>query len=316
MHTTTPLISTLVGAFVAAFVFGMIANRLRVAPIAGFLAAGIVIGPFTPGFVADPHLAPELAEIGVILLMFGVGLHFSLADLLAVQARRGARCDRADPAGDRTRCGARDVPRLGPRCQPGVRTRPVGRQHRRADPRTRAARPARHARRADRGRLADRRGPGDGAGAGAAAGDCRATGRRRRVRRRAAMGRAAAGRRHHDRQGCAVRRPDARDRPPRGAVAARPRRGHGFAGALHAGGARNRARCRLRLRIPVRRLVCAGRVLCRHAAQRVRPESPGGVRLAAAARCLRGAVLRVGRHVVRSKRAAPRAVGRAGGRCS
>ena len=85
MHTTTPLISTLVGAFVAAFVFGMIANRLRVAPIAGFLAAGIVIGPFTPGFVADPHLAPELAEIGVILLMFGVGLHFSLADLLAVR---------------------------------------------------------------------------------------------------------------------------------------------------------------------------------------------------------------------------------------
>src|SRR5262245_60822616 len=85
MHTTTPLISTLVGAFVAAFVFGMIASRLRVAPIAGFLVAGIVIGPFTPGFVADPHLAPELAEIGVILLMFGVGLHFSLDDLLAVR---------------------------------------------------------------------------------------------------------------------------------------------------------------------------------------------------------------------------------------
>src|SRR5678809_1217997 len=85
MHTMTPLISTLVGAFVAAFVFGLIANRLRVAPIAGFLVAGIVIGPFTPGFVADPHLAPELAEIGVILLMFGVGLHFSLADLLAVR---------------------------------------------------------------------------------------------------------------------------------------------------------------------------------------------------------------------------------------
>jgi CPA2 family monovalent cation:H+ antiporter-2 len=84
-HTTTPLISTLVGAFVAAFVFGMIASRLRVAPIAGFLVAGIVIGPFTPGFVADPHLAPELAEIGVILLMFGVGLHFSLDDLLAVR---------------------------------------------------------------------------------------------------------------------------------------------------------------------------------------------------------------------------------------
>jgi CPA2 family monovalent cation:H+ antiporter-2 len=85
VHTTTPLISTLVGAFVAAFVFGLIANRLRVAPIAGFLAAGIVVGPFTPGFVADAHLAPELAELGVILLMFGVGLHFSVADLMAVR---------------------------------------------------------------------------------------------------------------------------------------------------------------------------------------------------------------------------------------
>jgi len=85
VHTTTPLISTLVGAFVAAFVFGLIASRLRVAPIAGFLAAGIVVGPFTPGFVADAHLAPELAELGVILLMFGVGLHFSVADLLAVR---------------------------------------------------------------------------------------------------------------------------------------------------------------------------------------------------------------------------------------
>src|SRR5262245_26907842 len=85
VHTTTPLISTLVGAFVAAFVFGLIANRLKVAPIAGFLAAGIVVGPFTPGFVADVRLAPELAELGVILLMFGVGLHFSVADLLAVR---------------------------------------------------------------------------------------------------------------------------------------------------------------------------------------------------------------------------------------
>jgi CPA2 family monovalent cation:H+ antiporter-2 len=85
MHGSTPLITTLVGAFVAAFLFGMLAHRLRIAPIAGFLAAGIVVGPFTPGFVADPRIAPELAEIGVILLMFGVGLHFSLTDLLAVR---------------------------------------------------------------------------------------------------------------------------------------------------------------------------------------------------------------------------------------
>ncbi|MGH7231342.1 MAG: YbaL family putative K(+) efflux transporter [Nitrospiraceae bacterium] len=80
-----PLISTLVGGFVAAFIFGAIANRLRVAPIVGYLLGGTVVGPFTPGFVADLSLAPELAEIGVVLLMFGVGLHFSISDLLAVR---------------------------------------------------------------------------------------------------------------------------------------------------------------------------------------------------------------------------------------
>jgi CPA2 family monovalent cation:H+ antiporter-2 len=80
-----PLISTLVGAFVAAFIFGTIANRLRISPIVGFLLAGIVIGPFTPGFVGDVALAPELAELGVVLLMFGVGLHFSMRDLLSVR---------------------------------------------------------------------------------------------------------------------------------------------------------------------------------------------------------------------------------------
>jgi monovalent cation:H+ antiporter-2, CPA2 family len=64
---------------------GYIANRLRLPPLVGYLLAGIVVGPFTPGFVADAKLAPQLAEIGVILLMFGVGLHFSLRDLLAVR---------------------------------------------------------------------------------------------------------------------------------------------------------------------------------------------------------------------------------------
>ena len=68
-----------------AFLFGAIANRLRIAPIVGYLLAGIVIGPFTPGFVANQALAQELAEIGVVLLMFGVGLHFSIGDLLSVR---------------------------------------------------------------------------------------------------------------------------------------------------------------------------------------------------------------------------------------
>ena len=82
----TPLISLMTIGLGLAFVFGMIATRLKLSPLVGYLIAGVVIGPFTPGFVADAHLAQELAEIGVILLMFGVGLHFSLDDLLSVRA--------------------------------------------------------------------------------------------------------------------------------------------------------------------------------------------------------------------------------------
>lgn len=84
MHHTS-LIAILVAGFVLAFIFGMIAQRLRLSPLVGYLIAGIVAGPFTPGFVGDQTLAPQLAEIGVILLMFGVGLHFSLRDLLEVK---------------------------------------------------------------------------------------------------------------------------------------------------------------------------------------------------------------------------------------
>jgi CPA2 family monovalent cation:H+ antiporter-2 len=82
----TPLIATIVAGLVLAFIFGAIANRLRMSPLAGYLLAGVAVGPHTPGFVADQSLAGELAEIGVILLMFGVGLHFSLKDLLSVRA--------------------------------------------------------------------------------------------------------------------------------------------------------------------------------------------------------------------------------------
>ena len=81
----TPLIATIVAGLVVAFVMGALAYRMRVSPVAGYLLAGVIIGPFTPGFVADANLATELAEIGVILLMFGVGLHFSLKDLLSVR---------------------------------------------------------------------------------------------------------------------------------------------------------------------------------------------------------------------------------------
>ena len=86
MPHDTPLIATIVAGLGLAFVFGAIASRLRIPPLVGYLVAGILVGPHTPGFVADQALAPELAELGVILLMFGVGLHFSLDDLLSVKS--------------------------------------------------------------------------------------------------------------------------------------------------------------------------------------------------------------------------------------
>jgi monovalent cation:H+ antiporter-2, CPA2 family len=85
VHHEIALISTVAAGLVYALIGGYIANRLHLPPLVGYLLAGIVVGPFTPGFVADAKLAPQLAEIGVILLMFGVGLHFSIRDLLAVR---------------------------------------------------------------------------------------------------------------------------------------------------------------------------------------------------------------------------------------
>jgi CPA2 family monovalent cation:H+ antiporter-2 len=85
MPHASPLISTLVVGLVLAFSFGVLAQRLRLPPLIGYLIAGIAVGPFTPGFVADQSVANQLAEIGVILLMFGVGLHFSLDELLSVR---------------------------------------------------------------------------------------------------------------------------------------------------------------------------------------------------------------------------------------
>src|ERR1700726_3458893 len=80
-----PLIATIAVSVAFAFVGGLLAVRVRLPPLVGYLVAGIVVGPFTPGFVADAKLPPQLAEIGVILLMFGVGMHFSIRDLLAVR---------------------------------------------------------------------------------------------------------------------------------------------------------------------------------------------------------------------------------------
>jgi CPA2 family monovalent cation:H+ antiporter-2 len=80
-----PLVTTIAAAFTAAWVLGLVTQRLRLSPIVGYLLAGVAIGPHTPGFVGDVALAQQLAELGVILLMFGVGLHFHLSDLLAVR---------------------------------------------------------------------------------------------------------------------------------------------------------------------------------------------------------------------------------------
>lgn len=85
MPHDTSLIAMLCAGFVLAFFFGMLAHRLKLSPIVGYLLAGVLVGPNTPGFVGDQALAPQLAEIGVILLMFGVGLHFSLRDLISVR---------------------------------------------------------------------------------------------------------------------------------------------------------------------------------------------------------------------------------------
>ena len=79
------IISTLAGGFAAALVFGYVCHLIRLSPIVGFLCAGFVIGPITPGFTADPQIAAQLAEIGVVLLLFDVGLHFDLHELSRVR---------------------------------------------------------------------------------------------------------------------------------------------------------------------------------------------------------------------------------------
>lgn len=80
-----PLLTTIAAAFAAAWIFGLITQRIGLSPIVGYLLAGVIISPNTPGFAGDVEIAQQLAELGVILLMFGVGLHFRIKDLLAVK---------------------------------------------------------------------------------------------------------------------------------------------------------------------------------------------------------------------------------------
>ncbi|HHI9461291.1 TPA: cation:proton antiporter, partial [Legionella anisa] len=85
MHHALPLITTVAMGFALALILGFIAVRFKIPALVGYLLAGVAMGPFTPGLMADVEIAQELAEIGVMLLMFGVGLHFSLSDLLHVR---------------------------------------------------------------------------------------------------------------------------------------------------------------------------------------------------------------------------------------
>ena len=234
MQLHTSLVPTIVVGIVLAFAFGAIAHRLKASPLVGYLLAGVVIGPFTPGFVAEQTSPAQLAEIGVILLMFGVGLHFSLA--ICCRCAR-SRC----PAPS---CRSRSRPRsasgvadcwAGIGAGAGVRPRAVGREHGRAAARARGSRGVLET---ERGRIA----------VGWLVVEDLAM-----VLvlvllpalRRCSAARAAHGRRHrgggdctlahHTRQGRGVRRADARRRPPRHSRGCSAlRRAHRLARAVHA----------------------------------------------------------------------------------
>ncbi len=202
----TPLIATIVVGLVLAFILGALAHRIRVSPLVGYLLAGVLVGPFTPGFVADPALAGDLAEIGIILLMFGVGLHFSLKDLLSVRsiAVPGALVQIALATALGMGLGWSLGWKL--RREPGLWARAFGREHGGAAAGSAGTSSRRDRARAHRRRLADRRGSGDGADLGAAAADCGP------ARRRGWCGETDRGRTHrrgagnHLRQGRRFRR--------------------------------------------------------------------------------------------------------------
>ena len=170
MPHSISLITTLAAGFGLALLLGFIAVRLRLPALVGYLLAGVAIGPVTPGFVADAEIASQLSEIGVMLLMFGVGLHFSVADLLNVRkiALPGAVVQMVVATAMGAGHGA--VVGLVPGQRPGARAVPVGGQHRGAAQGPGEPGHPRLGQRADRRGVAGGRGPGDGPGAGAPAG--------------------------------------------------------------------------------------------------------------------------------------------------
>ena len=303
MEHGTTLIATIALAFAVALLFGVIAARLRLPPIVGYLLAGVAIGIAAPSLASEGGVAAQASEMGVVLLMFGVGLHFSLRDLMAVRGIvvPGALLQIAITGTVGTMPGRWWGLSVG-----GAHgARPVARrrQHGRGAQGARGARPARLERGAPRRRMARRGRPRDGAGAGAAARRRRAARRHARRRRTPALRRRSRGLdRARDRQRRRVPPPDVRRWAPRRAVAPGARRAARLARAVHAHRARDRARRRDDRVAAVRDVVRARRVRRRRGRQRIGVEPPRGGRRAAAAGCVRGDVLRLGRIAVRPAR--------------
>jgi CPA2 family monovalent cation:H+ antiporter-2 len=298
-HGPHALLATLVVAILLAFAFGAAARAARLPALVGYLVAGVAVGPHTPGFVADGAFTTAMAEVGVALLLFGVGLHFRARDLLAVWrvAVPGALLQiGASLAVGRRWAGSPSGWRPGPSLAFGlalaisstvVATRtleargPAGRGG--VAPRPRLAGDA-GPRRGLRPRAAARRGRGDGErrapGQGLPAALAEAAGEL--LLFLAVM--ALVGR-------------------PRPALGARPRGADGIAGAVHPGGGRRGARRRLRGVRDLRRLLRARRLLRGRRAGRERRGPPGRRRRHAHDAHLLGAVLRLGRHAARPRRA-------------
>ena len=187
----------------AALVCGFAAKRVRLPIIVGYVIGGLLVGPSTPGFTADEHAALQLGEFGVIFMMFGVGLHFSLRDLASVESRRRSGRAAADGSVDRTRL-ARRLPVVGlvhaGRARPG--SCDVDRQHGGTASRSGRPRHVEHPGRQDGSRLAGPRRPGHGGDPGVAA--------RRRRRCRLRFGVRFRRRRVGTRQGGRFHRPGPR----------------------------------------------------------------------------------------------------------
>src|ERR1700730_8634054 len=295
----TPLIATLVAGLVLAFVLGALAHRVRASPIVGYLLAGVLVGPYTPGFVADPAMAAELAEIGVILLMFGVGLHFSLHDLLSVRAIAipGALVQMAAATllgmalawGFGWKLGADLVFGLALSVASTVVLLRALQERRLVD--------------TEQGRIAIGwlivQDLAMVAGVGAVAAGCGPARRYRGGGNDRGYSRDRDRARHHLRQSGRVCRADAAGRAAGHPPGAPLCRSHRLAGAVPPGRALARPGRRVWRDRAVRRLLRARRVLRRHGACRIRAQPPGGRGVAAAPRRLRCPLLRLGRDAVR-----------------